>query len=170
MIAAAVISTSLAHAQSSSSGSAETKGYASTPEGQIDTLIKAVDRTQSGKISRDDATQYVLDHFDRLDSDHDGTLSLAELQAPLRDRLGHTSGTEQASIRNSLRMIAQDFRAMDKDRHGTVDKNEYVAFVQRQFDAANPDKDQSLDHKELASPKGRRVMVLLGALRASQQD
>ena len=70
-------------------------------------------------------------------------------------------------VRSSLRTIARDFKEMDKNHRGKVDKDEYAAFVQRQFDAAIPDNDQSLDRKELTSPRGRRFMVLLGALGGS---
>jgi len=157
-----------AHAQTSASQRSETKGYASAQEGQIDRLVKAVDRTHTGKISRNDTKQFVLDNFDRLDADHDGTLSLEELEAPLRAQLSHASGTDQASLRSSLRSLGQDFKEMGKDRNGTVSKDEYVAFVQRQFDAANADKDETLEPKELASSKGRRILVLLGALASSQ--
>ncbi len=150
----------LAHAQSK----------AEAQQAEIERLIKLVDRSNTGKFSFDDAKQFVLDRFDKLDPDRDGTLTLAELQAPLRERMNKAKGTEKNRLQSSLKLLEAEFKAMDKDKDGTVDKNEYVALLQTRFDAANRDKDQTLEPNELKTAAGQKVMLLLGALVTPEGD
>src|SRR5262245_64772494 len=122
---------------------------AEAQQAEIDRLIKLVDKSGSGKISFEDAKKFVLDRFDKLDHDHDGTLTLAELQAPLREQVIKAKGGEKNRLQSSLKLLEAEFKAMDKDHDGTVDKDEYVALLQSRFDAANRDKDQTLEANEL---------------------
>lgn len=49
----------------------------------------------------------------------------------------------------------------DPDRDGTLTLDEYLAVVEQRFNAANPDKDGTLDAKELNSRAGRALLRLL---------
>ena len=49
----------------------------------------------------------------------------------------------------------------DPDRDGTLTLDEYLAVVERRFNAANPDKDGTLDAKELNSRAGKALLRLL---------
>ena len=57
------------------------------------------------------------------------------------------------------RLNAKDFAASDPD--GTLDKNEFLALVEKRFKAADPDNDGTIDAKELKSAAGRSLAPLL---------
>jgi len=78
--------------------------------------------------------------FDKLDTDHDGTLD--------RKRLGH-------------RVTDAEFKAANPDKDGTLDKAEYRGIVEQRYKAANPDSDGTLDVKELGTPAGRHLLRIL---------
>lgn len=54
--------------------------------------------------------------------------------------------------------------AMDKDKDGTVSKEEFTAYMQAQFDKADPDNDGTLDRNELG-----QLQKILGLPTASTQ-
>src|SRR6266498_5144366 len=81
------VGTGIGPATAQSRSAATESKSAAAQHAEIDRLIKVVDRSGSGKISFDDARQFVLERFDKLDSDKDGTLTLQELQAPMRERI-----------------------------------------------------------------------------------
>jgi hypothetical protein len=78
--------------------------------------------------------------FDRLDADHDGTLS--------RNELGH-------------RVTKAEFAAADIDHHGKLTKDEYETIVAERFKAANRDEDATIDVAELKTKAGRHLLRLL---------
>ena len=51
--------------------------------------------------------------------------------------------------------------AADPDNDGTLDKNEFLALVEKRFNAANPDNDGTIDAKELETAAGRSLARLL---------
>src|ERR1041385_2502427 len=106
-------------------------------QAEIESLIKQVDRSNSGKISMEDAKQFVLDRFDKLGPDRDGALTLEKLQAPLRAHLAKADGMEKQRLEASLKVLEAEFRDMDKDKDGTVSKEEYVALLEKRFASAN---------------------------------
>src|SRR5437764_8669074 len=123
-------------------------------QAEIEKLIKEVDRSGSGKISMEDAKQFVLDRFDKLDPDRDGTLTLAELQAPLRAHMEKAEGMEKQRLEASLKVLEAEFRDMDKYKDGTVSKDEYVALLEKRFNSANRDKDKTLEPRERGTAAG----------------
>ena len=44
---------------------------------------------------------------------------------------------------------------------GTLDKNEFLALVEKRFKAADPDNDGTIDAKELKNAAGRSLVPLL---------
>jgi Ca2+-binding EF-hand superfamily protein len=59
------------------------------------------------------------------------------------------------------RINGSDFAAADPDNDGTLDKNEFVAIVEKRFKAADPDNEGTIDAKELKSAAGRSLTRLL---------
>ena len=55
------------------------------------------------------------------------------------------------------RLSAAVFREADADGNGAVNKAEWLALVERRFEAADPDRDGSLSRAELRSDKGKAV-------------
>ena len=58
-------------------------------------------------------------------------------------------------------MTRAEFLAADKDRDGTLDKEEYEAIVTERFHATNRDNDTTIEAKELRTRAGRRLLALL---------
>jgi len=50
--------------------------------------------------------------------------------------------------------------AADGDHDGTLYKDEYLAFVEKSFKAADRDNDGTLDAKELGAARGRLLLRL----------
>jgi Ca2+-binding EF-hand superfamily protein len=103
-------------------------------------LLQAWDVDHDGTLSLDEVNSAASAEFDKLDTDHDGTLSHKELDR----RLGRS-----------------EFRSVDKDHDGTLSKDEYLAVVAQRFRAADADNDGTLSAKELDSRSGRRLAHLL---------
>ena len=107
-------------------------------------VLKAVDTDNDGTIDLVEVKKAASARFDKLDNDHDGTLTFQEFQG---------SSTPKPS--------KQEFDVMDKDHDGTVSKDEYLAEVERLFKKADTDSDGSLDVKELRTATGRILAALL---------
>ena len=78
--------------------------------------------------------------FDKLDRDHDGTLTRRELRG---------------------RLSAKEFAVADTDKDGTISKDEYFAIVEQRFKAADTANDGTLTRRELRSKAGRQLLLLL---------
>ena len=59
------------------------------------------------------------------------------------------------------RLNGKDFAAADPDNDRTLDKNEFLALVEKRFKAADPDNDGTIDAKEFKSAAGRSLVQLL---------
>jgi Ca2+-binding EF-hand superfamily protein len=115
----------------------------------------------SSALARSAGTERTLKAFD---SDHDGTIELAEAQAAAgkvfdgaeTDKDGTVDAKELKG-----RLSKKDLKAADTDSDGTLDHKEYLALVEQRFKAADPDNDGTLDAKELKTPAGRSLLQLL---------
>ena len=99
-----------------------------------------------------------------LDTDHDGTVDLAEAKAAasaMFDRLERDKEGTLDQHELSRRLSAKELAAADPDHDGTLTKEEYLAIVEQRFNAADPDHDGTLDAKELNSGAGRALLRLL---------
>ena len=107
-------------------------------------VLKAVDTDNDGTIDLLEVKKAASARFDKLDNDHDGTLTFQEFQG--------------SSIPKPSK---QEFEVIDKDHDGTVSKDEYLAEVERLFKKADSDNDGTLDVKELRTATGRILAALL---------
>jgi len=108
----------------------------------------------------DEASDFIA----KWDPDHDGTLDLAEINKAADAKfdaldVDHEGTLSKKELGNLV--TPADFAAVDKDREGTIDKAEYQAIVAKRLQAANPDKDNTIDAKELRTPAGRHLLELL---------
>jgi hypothetical protein len=78
--------------------------------------------------------------FDKLDADHDGTLSQKEL---------------------GDRVTEAEFTAADADHDRSLSKTEYKTIVAKRFHAANGDNDTTIEVAELKTAAGLRLLQLL---------
>jgi Ca2+-binding EF-hand superfamily protein len=99
-----------------------------------------------------------------LDSDNDGTVSLAEAQAGASKVFATLNPDKDATLdakELADRIDAAALKAADPDNDGTLDANEYAKVVESKFKAADPDNDGTLDEKELSSPAGGALLKLI---------
>jgi Ca2+-binding EF-hand superfamily protein len=102
--------------------------------------------------------------IDMLDTDHDGTVDLAEAKSAasaLFDRLERDKDGTLDKHELARRLSTKELAAADPDHDGTLTKDEYLNVVTQRFNAADPDHDGTLDAKELRSAAGRALLRLL---------
>jgi Ca2+-binding EF-hand superfamily protein len=99
-----------------------------------------------------------------LDTDNDGTVSIAEAQAGATKTFAKLNADNDATLdakELSGRLDEAGIKAADPDNDGTLDAKEYAAIVAEKFKAADPDNDGTLDKKELKSPTGQELLKLI---------
>jgi Ca2+-binding EF-hand superfamily protein len=102
--------------------------------------VARFDTDHDGTVDLAEAKKAASDLFDKLDTDHDGTLSIKELQG---------------------RLSRKDFATADPDKDKTLTKEEYLAVVEQRFKAADADHDGSVSEAEFRTPAGRALARLL---------
>lgn len=104
--------------------------------------FKAADKDGDGKLTREEAKAMprVAKHFDEIDTDKDGTVSLEEIYASARKVVKHMEEERRAK-----------FAAADKDKDGTLDREEAKALprVSQHFDEIDADKDGTVSPQEI---------------------
>ena len=115
-------------------------GAATPARAKDSSLVGQFDTDKDGTVDLAEAKKAGSDMFDKLDVDHDGTLTFKELHG---------------------RMSRKEFAAADPDKDGTLTKDEYLAVVEQRFKAADKDHDGTLSNWEFQTPKGRALVRLL---------
>ena len=115
-------------------------GAATPARAKDSSLVGQFDTDKDGTVDLAEAKKAGSDMFDKLDVDHDGTLTFKELHG---------------------RMSRKEFAAVDTDKDGTLTKEEYLALVEQRFKAADKDHDGTLSNWEFQTPKGRALVRLL---------
>ena len=115
-------------------------GAATPARAKDSSLVGQFDTDHDGTVDLAEAKKAGSDMFDKLDVDHDGTLTFKELHG---------------------RMSRKEFAAADPDKDGTLTKEEYLAVVEQRFKAADKDHDGTLSNWEFQTPKGRALVRLL---------
>jgi Ca2+-binding EF-hand superfamily protein len=102
--------------------------------------IAALDKNKGGTLDLAEVKDAAAAVFDKLEKDSDATLD--------RKEIGGRLGTKE-------------FKEADSDNDKTLSKDEYLALVEKLFNAADADKDGMLDAKELRSKAGRALLRLI---------
>jgi Ca2+-binding EF-hand superfamily protein len=102
--------------------------------------VTRFDTDHDGTVDLAEAKKAAADVFDKLDTDKDGTLDIKELKG---------------------RLSRKAFNAADPDKDKTLSKDEYLALVEQSFKAADRDHDGTLDAAEFRTPAGRALLRLL---------
>jgi hypothetical protein len=98
------------------------------------------DTDKDGTVDLTEAQTAASALFDKLDTDHEGTLSPKELKG---------------------RISKKDWAVADPDNDKTMSKDEYSAYVAALFKEADADNEGTLDKKELRSAAGRKLVKLM---------
>jgi Ca2+-binding EF-hand superfamily protein len=104
--------------------------------------FSGIDTNADGTIDLDEAKAAASSVFDKLDHDHDGTLNRAELRG---------------------RIPPQDWKIASPDNDKTLNKDEYLKYVEFAFKRADTDGEGTLDAKEARTHAGRLLLRLLRA-------
>ena len=109
---------------------------------RLEAAFKKADKDNDGTLTKDEAKSMprVAKNFDSIDTGQDGTVSLDEIHASMK-QMGkemHDRGVEK-------------FKAADKDTDGTLTKDEAKSMprVAKNFDAIDADKDGTVSEKEI---------------------
>lgn len=105
-------------------------------------LSPAFAATAFSAIDLNEAKAAASKAFDKLDADHSGALSRAELRG---------------------RILEQDWKIADPDNHNTLSKAEYLNYVEYAFKRADKDGDGVINAKEARTHAGRVLERLLRA-------
>jgi hypothetical protein len=100
-------------------------------------------------------------HLSDWDTDHDGTLDLAEAKAAAQAKFDALDADHDGTLDKKEFLGKKTFAKADPDKDGTIDKDEYLALVEKRFNAADTDHDGTLSKAELKSPAGRALARLL---------
>jgi len=103
-------------------------------------LLKGLDTDHDDTVDLGEAKRAAGIVFDKIDRDHDGTVTRHEL---------------------SGRLSVSELAAADPDHDRTLTKDEYLAVVEQRFKAADADNDGTLTGAELRSKAGRALLRLL---------
>ena len=107
--------------------------------------IKMFDKDNDGTIDIEEAKAAAAALFDKLDINHDGTLT----QEELGDRATVTQTSSPSP--NPYKQFAVY----------TMTKDDYLALTERRFKLADQEHDGKLDAKELESEAGQSLLKLL---------
>jgi hypothetical protein len=102
--------------------------------------------------------------FQQWDTNHDGTLDLAEVKAgasALFDKLDKDKDGTLDKKEVGKRLSSGAFSKADTDKDGTLSKDEYLALVEQRFKAADADHDGILSPAELKTSAGKALVRLL---------
>jgi Ca2+-binding EF-hand superfamily protein len=115
-------------------------GVAQTASASAGSDFKSWDTDHDGTIDLAEAKTAAGAKFDSLDSDHDGTVDTKESVGAIRKG---------------------SFAKADADKDGTVDKSEYLNLVEARFNAADKDHDGTVSKAELKTAAGKSLARLL---------
>jgi Ca2+-binding EF-hand superfamily protein len=99
-------------------------------------VMATSDKNQDGRIDREEYLQRMTEVFFFIDADKDGSLTITEIEA-------------------AGKVDPERFMAADRDGNQTLSLREYLNALNNDFDAADSDKDGTLDMEELRRMVGK---------------
>lgn len=116
--------------------------------GPLEAKFKEADKDADGTLDKTEAAAMpmVLKHFEAIDADKDGTVSLDEVKAGMGKRMKGMKGMKDMHAKGKAM-----FDAADKDKDGTLDKEEAkgMKHVAEHFDEIDGDKDGTVSMDEI---------------------
>ena len=105
-----------------------------------ESALSSIDVAKDGKIDLLEAKTAASAVFDKLDKDGSGVLNRNELKG---------------------RLSAQGWERAGPEGDDSLTREEYVAFVVKDFERADTNHDGKVDAKELETPEGQALLRLL---------
>jgi Ca2+-binding EF-hand superfamily protein len=101
----------------------------------------------------------------KFDTDHDGTLDLAEVQKAAEAKFDAADkdhdGTIDIKEARQFGIKRAEFESTDSDGDKSIDKKEFARLVEERFKLADRDGDGTLSAEELKTSNGKAVLQLL---------
>lgn len=104
------------------------------------------------------------DVIKKIDGDNDGTLDIAEVihaASKVFAEINPDGDTTLESGETKGRLTDKDWKKANKDGDQTLEMDEWLSIVRARFKAANPDKDGTVDAKELDTKAGQALVVMI---------
>jgi Ca2+-binding EF-hand superfamily protein len=97
-------------------------------------VMATSDKNKDGRIDREEYHQRMTEVFFFIDADKDGNLTMTEIEAagkvdPEHFMASDRDGDQSLSLREYLNALNNDFDAADKDKDGTLDMEELRRMV-----------------------------------------
>jgi len=105
-------------------------------------LVRLMDTDMNGYVSKQEFMDYMSRMFDRSDVNRDSALSRSEVGMPL---IASSKRTNAAATRDVRQLVV----LMDKDKNGSVSKEEFLDFMSQTFDRADVNHDMQLSPAEV---------------------
>ncbi|GLK66405.1 hypothetical protein [Hansschlegelia plantiphila] len=99
-----------------------------------------------------------------IDGDKDGTLDIAEvINAGVKTfiAINPDGDTTLESGETKGRLTAADWKRANRDGDQTLEMDEWLKILRARFTKADPDKDGTLDAKELDTKAGQAVILMI---------
>jgi Ca2+-binding EF-hand superfamily protein len=122
---------------------------------RTESLLNHLDTDHDGFLSAAEVDAFVTARFDRLDLDHKGYLTLGDFEARQHRALERASDKRRIAIEKSLPRVEAAYKFLNKAGDGRLTREEYLAASHARFVAADTDKDGKLSLDELRAAKGR---------------
>ncbi len=128
---------------------------AAAVEQRVNNVFQRMDTNKDGKISKDEAKNFIAQSFDRIDTNKDGFIDKDELRRFVSQNmaLGGGGGLGRGFGRGGFPGAAgPDFDALDKDADGRLTRDELKGTPWAEhFDEIDTNKDGKIDKKEWAA-------------------
>ncbi len=119
-------------------------------ERRVADVFARMDTNKDGKISKDEAKNFILQNFDRIDANKDGSIDKDELRKFVARTMA--AGGPGGGRGGFGAPAGPDFDALDKNADGRLTRDELKGTPYAdKFDEIDTNKDGKIDKKEFAA-------------------